>query len=399
MKHLFFLFAFLGNGPTSAGEPSRDVQAKIEYTLQTARSRDPVLGGTRDKVYVSVWIPAGVKTVRGGMCNPFAKGDTVSGHWQAVCRHWNFAYVQTDFDAVKKEEFDLLRKGLIDLAAQTGHPELAHLPLCFTGMSRGGGMSMQLAELLPERTIASVPVCLEVGPKTEATRKIPVCTIVGEKDGSQLAKVLARLPAERKEGAHFAVGVQWGRGHEFFRANNLSFVFLDDVIAARLPQQKESTGPIPLKDIPLEVGWLGDPASWGKDGQRPTIASWNDYKGDRDHACWFPSQRVATVWQAFVAGTNDVTILQPSGLGDKQKFAVQPANKAILVKVAIGTRKPTRVILWDAHQKLAERSEGPWDFEIQLPAGVHSLYATVEEAGGSIRTSKPNTVVVAPQVN
>ena len=47
-----------------------------------------VLGGARDKISVSVWIPEGVKVVRGGICNPFAKGDDVSKHWQAACRHW-----------------------------------------------------------------------------------------------------------------------------------------------------------------------------------------------------------------------------------------------------------------------------------------------------------------------
>jgi hypothetical protein len=60
-------------------------------------------------------------------------------HRQAACRHWGFAYVQVDFDAVKKEEFALLKTGLADLAEPSGHPELGHPPLCFTGMSRGAG--------------------------------------------------------------------------------------------------------------------------------------------------------------------------------------------------------------------------------------------------------------------
>jgi hypothetical protein len=109
--------------PTGAN--AEDTVARVEFSLKTPRPRDPVLGGPRDKVSVSVWIPDGVKTVRGAMCNPFSKGDNVSAHWQAVCRHWKFAYVQVDFDAVKKDEFVLLTKGLEDLAKKTGHPELA----------------------------------------------------------------------------------------------------------------------------------------------------------------------------------------------------------------------------------------------------------------------------------
>ena len=65
-------------------EPPKDVTARVEYTLKTARTRDPVLGGARDKVFVSVWIPDGVKTVRGGICNPFSKDEPVSKHWQAA---------------------------------------------------------------------------------------------------------------------------------------------------------------------------------------------------------------------------------------------------------------------------------------------------------------------------
>lgn len=73
--------------------------------------------------------------------------------------HWQFADVQIDFNAVKKEECTLLATGLTDVAKKTGHPELEHMPMCFTGMSRGGGMSMQLAELMPQRTISAKAAC------------------------------------------------------------------------------------------------------------------------------------------------------------------------------------------------------------------------------------------------
>lgn len=377
-----------------AGEDAKGIVARVEYSLKTPRPRDPVLGGARDKVVVSVWIPDGVKTVRGAICNPFSKGDSVSAHWQAVCRHWKFAYVQVDFDAVKKDEFTLLAKGLTELAKKTGHPELEHMPLCFTGMSRGGGMSMQLAELMPERTLASVPVCLEVGPSSDATRRIPVLTVFGEKDGSQMSKLLTRLPVERKQDARYGIVVQWGKGHEFARANNMSFVFLDDVLARRLPKEVDPNRPTKLAEISLEAGWLGDVSTWGKDGRRPTIAPWKDFKGERDQTCWFPTQRTAAVWQAFVAGTNDVILEQPAGLGDKQKFSVLPAGKPLAAKVHVAAKlKPAKVELWDAHERLAQRTEAPWTFEVSLRPGVHSLFAIVEEAGQT-KSSRPNTVVV-----
>lgn len=370
-----------------------DLVVQSEYALKTPRPRDPVLGGSRDKVVFSVWIPEGVKTVRGAMCNPFSKGDGVSKHWAAMCRHWKFAYVQMDFDAVRREEFTLLKTALADLAKKSGHPEIEHMPMCFTGMSRGGGMSMALAELMPERTIASVPVCLEVGPASEATRKIPVMTIFGEKDGSQMEKLLAKLPAERKQDARWAIAVQLGRKHEFALANNLSFVFLDEVIGKRLPKEPGVEKPAALLDVPLDAGWIGDPSTWSKEGKRATIQPYKDFTGARDQACWLPSRRSAAVWQAFVSGSKDVEITQPPGLGDKQPFQIHPAKKPVSVKLEVNARvTPKKVELWDADQRLAEKTNGPWEFELALSPGVHSLYAIVQDA--EQRMSRPHTIVV-----
>jgi dienelactone hydrolase len=382
--------------PEVEAQPPEKNLFRTELPLKTPRSRDPVLGGSRDKVFFSVRIPDGVRTVRGAVCNPFSKDAGVSKHWQAACRQWQFAYVQTDFDAVKKEEFALLQTALAELAKKSGHPEIEHMPLCFTGMSRGSGMSMQLAELMPERTLASVPVCLEVGPSSEATRRIPVLTVFGEKDGKQMQLLREKLPSARKEQAHWAIAVQWGRGHEFGQANNLSFVFLDDVIARRLPKEPGVEKPAALGPFPLEEGWVGDPSTWGKDGKRPTIHAWKDFKGEGDQVCWLPSQRVAAVWQAFVGATREVTLTEPAGLGDGQPFVLHSATQPVAVKVTLAVNvKPEKVELWDAHQRLAERTEAPWSFEVSIKPGIHALIVTAQEAGQPLRTSRPHTIVVA----
>jgi dienelactone hydrolase len=370
-----------------------DTLHRTELLLKTPRPRDPVLGGERGKLVVSVWIPGGVKTVRGAVCNPFAREGHVGAHWEAACRHWGFAHVQADFDAVKKDELGLLEQGLKDLAKTSGHPELATMPLFFLGMSRGGGMSMQLAELMPARTLAAVPVCLEVGPSTLAGRAIPVVTIFGEKDGKQMELLSARLPKERALGARFAIAVQWNRRHEFGQANNLAFVVLDEVISRRLPRD-----PGPLHEIPLKDGWLGDVSGWGKDGQRPAVAAWADYKGERDQACWLPSRRSAFVWRAFVSGTRDVTFSSPPGLGDKQPFAVLPAGKTADVKLSLSDKlKPAKVELWDGDELLASKNKGPWTFAVKLKPGIHSLYAVVSQDGAAERSSRPHTVVVGAE--
>jgi hypothetical protein len=130
-KHsLSAILMLLLAGTAHAGDGAKKKQGaelRVEYTLKTPRGRDPVLGGARDKAFVSVWIPEGVKTVRGAICNPFSKGDSVSAHWQAACRHWKFAYVQVDFDAVKKTSLFSSRR---DFPTLPGHRVIPSWSMC-----------------------------------------------------------------------------------------------------------------------------------------------------------------------------------------------------------------------------------------------------------------------------
>lgn len=391
------LFVLLMVATYPAAEAS-DRQIKVDLPLKTPRSRPSVLGGPRDRAEFTVWIPAGLKTVRGAICNPFSKMEDVSPHWQAACGHWGFAYVQADFDAVRKDEFILLEAALKQAAIETSHAELVTMPLCFLGMSRGGGMSMELAGLMAARTIASVPVCLEVGPTSPATRQIPTLTVFGDKDGAQLEKLLQKLPAERREEARWAIAVQWGRGHEFGQANNLSFVFLDEVIRARLPDQTETTVETPLNPVPLTSGWLSAPIEWVKNKPTftaPPVMPYDRFDGERSSAVWLPSARVASVWQAFVSASREVQIVEPTGLGDGQKFATHSADRPLKVAAKIAGNKPSSVEVWNGNVRLATISAAPWETEVgPLTPGIHSI---IVKANGpdTTRSSRPHTIVVA----
>lgn len=74
------------------------------------------------------------------------------------------------------------------------------------------------------------------------------------------------------------------------------------------------------------------------------------------------------------SASNDVTISEPPGLGDKQPFVLHSSKKPITVKLAFGGGlKPAKVVLWDVDQRLAEKTEGPWTFEVSLKPGIHAL--------------------------
>jgi hypothetical protein len=167
------------------------------------------------------------------------------------------------------------------------------------------------------------------------------------------------------------------------------------VIARRLPGEERAVkGPVALNELPLEEGWLGDVASWQQDDV--SIGSWKDCQGDRSQMCWFPSRRSAAVWQAFVSpSARAVKILEPPGLGDGQPFVLHAAGKPITVRIALDAKvNASSVQLWDADTLLGECKKAPWEFEISLKPGVHSLVAAAIEEGQPRRLSRPHTMIV-----
>jgi len=391
----FFSLSLIGWLATTCFADAADLFLKVDLPLKTPRKKESVLGSPVDKVLFGCWIPEGVKIVRGAIVNPFAKQEVPGKHWQEAARLWDFAVVSAEFDAVKSDEYPLLLTALKEFAKKSGHPEIEHVPLCFIGMSRGGGMSARMAALWPARTIAAAPVCLEVGPQDDATRRIPFMTIFGQKDGKQMALLAERLPVQRKQGALWASVVQWGRGHEFALANNIAIPFFAAAIARRVPPDQDARhGPVTLRERAEADGYLGDRAAWGK--TVATVARFQSYTHDKVQACWLPDARVAAVWQAFVSPSKEVVIQTPPGLGDKQPFVLHSANTPVKAVVQVGgALKIESVALYDADVALAELRQPPFKFDIKLGPGIHSLIARVTTADKQMLLSRPHTIVVS----
>lgn len=147
--------------------------------------------------------------IRGATLNAFYEPTVQQKHWRAAASCWGFAHIGTNLFRVRNDELrTTVLSALTTLAKVSEHPEVEHIPLCFHGMSIGGGLSSRLLEALPERTIAAVPVCLEVGPRDEASRRVPMVTIFGERDGRQMGILSAKLPAARADSARWAIAPQ-----------------------------------------------------------------------------------------------------------------------------------------------------------------------------------------------
>lgn len=391
MRYLTVVFVTVSVWVTTSH--AADVSYNAEIQLETPRKNPPRMGGPLDKVELKIWIPEGVSRLQGAIVNPYYTETVGQKHWQAAARLWNFAIIGANYFGVKQNEFGpTLQSALDDFARQSKHPELKEIPFCFVGMSAGAGMCMRMAQYFPDRTIACAPVCLEVGPSNAETRSVPTVTIFGERDGKQYEKLTSRLPNEIKEGARWAIAVQWRRRHEFGQANNLAMVFFDRVIRAR---KSKEAGNLKLRSalsLRADGVWLGFPDTWSTD--IPKIAPAKKSEPTDFNVCWFPDSYTAHVWQAFVAKSQPIKIASPAGLGDKQPFKVHKPGK---LKVAFKgvAKNAERIHIMDGDRIIAKGGPSESSFEVNVDQGIHALIVIAELSDGRRLTSRPHTIVVA----
>ena len=380
--------------PPKFGQPGDAIFSTAVALKRPKKSEDRAQGGA-NHVFFTLWIPEGVKVVRGIYHTPFNLETVEKEQSRAMARQWGFAIVGGNFMRVHKDDFaPSLLAGVRDLAAQSGHAELNHAPFIFTSMSAGVGMCVTLAEQLPERTLACGLVCLEVAPETERTRDVPMMSIFGEKDGGQMNAHIERLPKARAAlGSSWAIVPQWGRRHEWALANNLLWPFFEEVIRQRYPADATpADGPVKLlRYDPVRV-WLGDPADWA------TIAPLEKYPGDKAAACWLPGEDVARVWQSFAVRKPLLRITAPVPQGDKKQLAVFAPGSEVTVQVQCDATFPAqKIALFDRATRLAEAEAKDGKCELRaanLAPGFHTLIVHGFNAAGVEELSRPVTVLI-----
>jgi hypothetical protein len=330
--------------------------------------------------------------LRGVIINPFYIDLVKREDYHQVARLWEFGLIGANFFGVRNDDYEALLVAMKEFAEKSRHKEIEHLPMVFNGFSAGSGMLMKMARIWPERVIACGPVGLEVGPDTAETRKIPVITVFGEKDMQQMEKLTRKLGEQRKEGALWAIAVNWGLRHEYANANDLVWPFFDQVIRYRLGKdQKALYGLVKLRDYREEDGWLGDISTW--DSTFATISSYKDYKGDRSKAAWFPNEYVARVWQGFVSRRPTLTITEPVSKPEEKS----PLIARTQFPIATTSSRPLKtrsVDYFDGCYPLSKKIITPNRSVIRgLESGVRVLIA-ISTVGESKTVSKPVAVLV-----
>ena len=285
-------------------------------------------------VNYTVWIPPGVKTVRGVIVHQHGcgEGSCKSGltgafdlHWQALAAKHQCALLAPSYEQPDKADCQMwcdprngsgaaFQKGLADLGARSGHPELPKVPWALWGHSGGGHWAGGMVLLHPERVAAAwlrsgVPLLsadpnrTTIKPHTvpDAALNVPLMCNPGTKEGVSVkeGRFAGVWPANeaffthvRAKGGLIGVAVDPLTAHECGNQRYMAIAWLDECLGARLP--KETGGP--LKSIDTGDAWLAP--LLGNDAS-PAVK----FSGDKTKAVWLPNTRAAQLWMEYVKDT------------------------------------------------------------------------------------------------
>ncbi len=303
------------------------------YRVRYEASQEP--GALSFPVNYTIWIPQGVKTLRGVVVHQHGCGEGscssgLSGaydlHWQALARKHDCALLAPSYEQPQKADCQLwcdprngsdkaFQKCLVDLGKKSGHPELAKVPWALWGHSGGGHWAGGMVLLHPQRVAAAwlrsgVPL-LEVNTDRPAIKphtipaaalKVPVMCNPGTKEGVTVKDGrFARVwPANeiffhgmRSKGGLIGVSVDPLTAHECGNQRYFAIPWLNACLQLRLPKKSDQ----PLRPMPTDKAWLANPTGFKA---VPTA----QYKGDPLKAAWFPNAAVARGWMQYVKDTS-----------------------------------------------------------------------------------------------
>jgi hypothetical protein len=287
-------------------------------------------------VNYTIWIPPGVKTLRGVVVHQHGcgTGSCKSGltgaydlHWQALAKKHDCALLAPAYEQPEKADCQLwcdprngsavaFQNGLDDLGRSSGHPELGRVPWALWGHSGGGHWCGGMLMLKPNRIVAvwlrsGVPL-LEADPKRAGTKvhtlpdaalRVPVMCNLGTKEGvtattGQFAGVWPAnqkfFQAVRGKGGLVAVAIDPLSSHDCGNQRYLAIPWLDACLAARLPKNAGE----PLQPMPDDGLWLATTETG------TAVPSAKFGPGDRTKAGWLPNEAIAKMWMQYVKDTN-----------------------------------------------------------------------------------------------
>ena len=318
-----------------AQQPPYDVFPPVKppyYRVRYEASAQP--GELKFAVNYTIWIPGDVETLRGVIVHQHGcgEGSCKSGltgafdlHWQALAKKHGCALLAPAYEQPEKADCQMwcdprngsdaaFRRCLVDLGAQSGHPELARVPWALWGHSGGGQWAGGMVLLHPDRVAAAwlrsgVPLLKPIPERPtiktftlpDAALGVPVMCNLGTKEGvtekeGRFAGVWPAIEAffreVRGKGGLIGVAIDPLTSHECGNQRYLAIPWLDACLNARLPRAPGE----PLRPLPTGGAWLAKVA----DKEAVPAAK---FAGDPLQAGWLPSEAIATLWMQYVKDT------------------------------------------------------------------------------------------------
>lgn len=345
MRHLVLLLLVLA-GPLSAQQPPYNVFPPADppyYRVRYEGSTKP--GELVFSVNYTVWVPPGVKTLRGVIVHQHGcgEGSCKSGltgaydlHWQALAKKHACALLAPSYEQPDKANCQLwcdprngsdakFRQSLTELGAKSGHPELATVPWALWGHSGGGHWAGGMVLLHPDRIVAAwlrsgvPPVKAAEGrpaPYTisEAACQVPVMCNLGTKEGvtdktNRFAGVWPGVEtfftAMRAKGALICVSADPLTSHECGNQRYFAIPWLDVCLAARLPAKNGEA----LKPMSAAAAWLAPLHAGEPNITAPVPAA--KFAGAREKSVWFPNEAIAKAWLQYIRDTAVLDVTPP----------------------------------------------------------------------------------------
>lgn len=337
MRFLIITLSIAASLPLVAQQPNApyDVFPEAEpphYRVRYEASNTP--GELTFPVKYTVWIPEGVKTLRGLIVHQHGcgEGSCKSGltgawdlHWQALAKKHDCALMAPSYEQPQVADCQLwcdprngsgkaFQKSLIDLGKQSGHPELAKIPWAFWGHSGGGHWAGGMVLLHPEKVAAAwlrsgVPLFKENPDRTaikpyvisDAVLKVPMMCNPGTKEGVTVkdGRFSGVWPANetflttlRAKNALVGVSIDPLTAHECGNQRYLATLWLDACLTTRLPERAGGA----LKPMPTKNAWLAP--FLGKEATPE-----KEFSGDKSQASWLPNEAIAKAWAHYVTDT------------------------------------------------------------------------------------------------
>lgn len=276
-----------------------------------------------------LWIPENCKQVRAVIIGQHnMTEETIFEHPEfrknmgklGIAEIWITPGIDQRWDVTKgtQQIFETMMKNLSEIS---GYTELEFAPVIPIGHSAMATYPWNFAAWNPERTLAVLSIHGD-SPRTHLTgygranldwgtrtiEGIPSLMVMGEDEWWEDRLITSFDYRREYPNAPLAFLADAGHGHFDISDELIDYLslFLKKTVEYRLPEHSSLDAPIQLIPVEAKNGWLAD--RWRKN-EKPTAeaASYDKYKGDKNHAFWYFDKEMADATEKYYANERGKT--------------------------------------------------------------------------------------------